>query len=201
MSSSNSKTLRRDLNSILEHSKLSSAEEMSTLDLGLEGGARKKAPKKKSAKKTSAKKTSAKPAKKTSAKKTSAKKTSAKKTSAKKTSAKKTSAKKTSAKKTSAKKMSRELPEGMKAHLSFVSFLLKDMGVSGGPPIQVVAKMYKDIAREKNPDADSVELAKLAQKVYTDEKSKSPKKPLERLETAKKQIIAKKATKKASKKA
>jgi hypothetical protein len=186
MSSSNSKTLRRDLNSILEHSKLGSTDKMTALGLGLEGGARTK---KRSVKKTASKKCSA--------KKSSAKKSSAKKAAPKKRSAKKSSAKKSSAKKS--RSMSRSVPPGLQAHIDFVSFLTKDMKVPGGPPIQVVAKMYKDIARDNNPNSDSIELAKLARKVYENEKNKSPKKPAERLETAKKQIIAKKAAKKAKK--
>lgn len=176
-----SRTLRRDLNSILEDSKLGTADKMTALGLGLEGGARKS--KKRSTKKSSAKKAT---------KKSSATKSA--KRSAKKSSAKKSA--KHSAKKSS-RKMSRELPAGMKAHLDFVAFLLKDMGVVGGPPIQVVAKMYKDIARKNSPDADSVELAKLARKVYEDEKKSSPGKPKQRLETAKQQLADKKAAKKA----
>ena len=54
----------------------------------------------------------------------------------------------------------------LKQHREFVAYIQKKMGVKGGPTLQVFAKMYKDVAKDTNPDKSSLELTKDAQKLF-----------------------------------
>jgi hypothetical protein len=93
----------------------------------------------------------------------------------------------------------RELPAGMVAHQEFVKFLKNDMNLSGGPLVNMLAKAYKDLAKNNNADADSVELAKLAKDVYLKEKSSGqPKKRIDELEKRLKENRSNKKAKKAN---
>ena len=68
--------------------------------------------------------------------------------------------------------MKRTAPPGFTAHRELVDYIKNDMGVSGGPPIMVLASLYKKEAAKTNPDAGSVELATLAREVYLADKNK-----------------------------
>lgn len=80
---------------------------------------------------------------------------------------------------------SRELPAGMIAHQEFVRYLQSEMNLKGGVIVNMLAKVYKDIAKKNNPDSDSVELAKKAKEVFAKEKSTGqPQKRLKELEAS-----------------
>ncbi len=79
-----------------------------------------------------------------------------------------------------------ELPPGLVAHQEFVKFLQKDMDIKGGVLVNMLAAVYKNIAKKNNPDVtDSVKLAEKAKKVYMEEKSSGqPHKRYKELESS-----------------
>lgn len=78
----------------------------------------------------------------------------------------------------------------LKPHRDFVAHIQKVMGVKGGPALQVFAKMYKDEAKEMNPDKSSIELTKDAQKLFDkdskDERQKKYQQAVKKLADKKK---------------
>lgn len=84
------------------------------------------------------------------------------------------------------RKQSRELPAGMIAHQEFVRFLQKELDLKGGVIVNMLAKVYKDIAKKNNPDVtDSVKLAEKAKEVFLKEKSSGkPKQRLNEIESS-----------------
>jgi len=180
------------------------------------GGAKKSRKSRKSSKRSSKRRSSSKQVRKPSkknrktskkVKKTSkkssrkAKKSSKQTGGAKKASKSKKSSK--SAKKSSKKrsKLSRSLPEGLTAHRKFVEHIVQTMGIPGGPLAQTFAKIYRDMAKDKNPDLDSIALAKAATALFDKDNDANRKKLYEQ---AKKNLAARREEtkeKKAAKKA
>ena len=86
--------------------------------------------------------------------------------------------------------------DGLKAHRKLVEHIQKDMDIPGGPQLQVFAKMYKDVIKNKNPDMNSIDQSAEAIKLF-DKDSESNKK--EKYAKAKDLLAEKKKTKKAKK--
>jgi len=91
---------------------------------------------------------------------------------------------------------------GMRAHLDFVKHIQNVLGVKGGPVLQILGKMYKDMAKKNGgANLDAVALAKKAKEVFDkDGKDKAMSKYKEAVKELEKKRGAKKGSKKGSKK-
>ena len=73
------------------------------------------------------------------------------------------------------------------------------MDLSGGPLLQSFAKVYKDMAKEKNPNMDSVSLAKEAITIFDEESDSNKKSTYQQVKNQAEQRKAEKKAKKAKK--
>lgn len=90
-----------------------------------------------------------------------------------------------------------EKKDPLKRHREFVKHIQELTGVKGGPQLQVFAKMYKDLAKAKLPNASSDEQTDEAQKIFDAETKENRNKKYEKagVELAKKKQEKKKEVK------